>query len=208
MYKRLLVTAYMKSPVVANNELYLDGIIYRQVRRDMLGAGYYDLPRFAVQRGDVKVRLKIKRWRGSYLASMARLRGAVSRTTQFHKKTNQLRATHYVVPQRIYTNQKIYRDYRVPIDVTSLERITWVVVGDGEWIADVLSRVEAIGKKPSQGYGIVSAWTVEPTSIKGLRHFRLMGSVEKLGSYQLDKRTVNPPYATTHRTVPCVLQKF
>lgn len=207
MYKRLLITAYMRSPLVANDELYLDGILYRQVRRDTLGPDYYNLPRFATQPGGVKVRLNLKRERGSYLASMARLRQAVTKTTNFHKKTNQLRATQWVLPQRIYTNQKIYKDYRVPIDVTSLKRVTWVVVGDEDWLRETLAKVVAIGKKTAQGYGIVAAWAVEPTTIKGLRHFRILNGGSDLGSFTADQKTVNPPYSD-RRAVPCVLQRF
>lgn len=55
-----------------------------------------------------------------------------------------------------------FKGYRMPLTVFLVPELVWYVVGDGEEIRRLLGAVTAIGKKPSQGYGRVREWIVEP----------------------------------------------
>lgn len=56
-----------------------------------------------------------------------------------------------------------YRAYRMPMNVYLFaEPLTWYAVGDADSIRDLLTGVVAIGKKPSQGFGLIDRWEVEP----------------------------------------------
>lgn len=207
MYKRLEIIAHMATPVVVNDELYLDGILYGVQRRRELGDSYYNLPRFGLKPYGVKTRLPLKRLRGSYLCSMARFRDVTTYTNRYRKRTNELSATKWVEPKRIYTDQKVYKNYDIPLSVVTCSRIHWIVVGNEQAIRELLKSVTYIGKKQSQGYGKVTKWEIRPTNKKGLRHFRVYNPDGDLGSYAVDMKTVSPPYCNRKYNT-CVLQKF
>lgn len=54
-----------------------------------------------------------------------------------------------------------YKNYRMPVVVILADRLEWYCVGDIDGIRDLLNGVLAIGKKRSQGYGMVEEWIVE-----------------------------------------------
>lgn len=54
-----------------------------------------------------------------------------------------------------------YKAYRMPIPVQLVSEITWTAEGDAEEIRRLLRVVTHIGKKRSQGYGLVGEWIVE-----------------------------------------------
>jgi CRISPR type IV-associated protein Csf3 len=49
----------------------------------------------------------------------------------------------------------------MPVVVILADRLEWYCVGDIDGIRDLLNGVLAIGKKRSQGYGMVEEWIVE-----------------------------------------------
>lgn len=55
-----------------------------------------------------------------------------------------------------------YRAYRMPLVVQLFDRLTWYAVGDMALVRDLCSAVTNLGKKTSQGLGMVDYWEVEP----------------------------------------------
>lgn len=55
-----------------------------------------------------------------------------------------------------------YKAYRMPLVVQVFDRLVWHAVGNAEQVRELCSMVTHIGKKPSQGYGAVAEWIVEP----------------------------------------------
>lgn len=56
-----------------------------------------------------------------------------------------------------------FKGYNMPIFYLLAEEIRWCCVGDIQKVRDLLADVSSIGKKRSQGWGVVSKWTVEPS---------------------------------------------
>lgn len=62
---------------------------------------------------------------------------------------------------KVLVNAGRYKNYRMPIVVILTDKLEWYCVGDPDGIRDLLDGVAAIGKKRSQGYGLVDKWIVE-----------------------------------------------
>ena len=101
----------------------------------------------------------------------------------------------------------LYRNYRNPVVVRTVKgsKITFWAMGNPEAVSDLLSRIPAVGKKPSMGWGIVDGWTVEEAADDySLWHpeYGLMRPepVEKAdkraaqGRYPIMMYGVHPPY--------------
>jgi hypothetical protein len=54
-----------------------------------------------------------------------------------------------------------FKSYDLPIFLRNTNQIDWFVVGKQTDIADLLTSVTHIGKKRSQGYGLILGWTVQ-----------------------------------------------
>ena len=55
-----------------------------------------------------------------------------------------------------------YKAYRMPMVVQLYDRLTWYAVGDVDGARDLCSGMTHLGKKSSQGFGVVDYWEVEP----------------------------------------------
>lgn len=56
-----------------------------------------------------------------------------------------------------------FKGYNMPIFYLLAEEIRWCCVGDAGGVRDLLTRIDCIGKKRSQGWGVVREWTVDPS---------------------------------------------
>ncbi|MCL6479879.1 MAG: hypothetical protein K6T65_16025, partial [Peptococcaceae bacterium] len=63
---------------------------------------------------------------------------------------------------KIDTKSGKYKAYRMPLVVQLFDRLEWYAVGDTGAVLDLCQGVTHIGKKSSQGLGVVEYWTVEP----------------------------------------------
>jgi CRISPR type IV-associated protein Csf3 len=63
----------------------------------------------------------------------------------------------------VTVNSGQFKGYNMPVFYLLADEIRWYCVGEPALILDLLStHVGSVGKKRSQGWGLVSAWTVEP----------------------------------------------
>jgi len=54
-----------------------------------------------------------------------------------------------------------YKNYRIPLNILLIPEITWYLVGDKAEVERMVNQITHIGKKASQGLGLVREWTVE-----------------------------------------------
>jgi CRISPR type IV-associated protein Csf3 len=64
-----------------------------------------------------------------------------------------------------------FKNWRMPLNVILTPKMEWCIEGDEREITSLLSEVTHIGKKASQGLGIVKSWEVESTT-EDLTHLR------------------------------------
>lgn len=66
---------------------------------------------------------------------------------------------------RIDTAAGRLKGYQMPVFYLLASEIRWWCVGDAGRIQELLARVDCLGKKRSQGWGVVRAWKVEPADV-------------------------------------------
>jgi len=59
------------------------------------------------------------------------------------------------------TSQGQFKSYDMPLFLRTISRIDWFVVGEQETILRLLKNATHLGKKRSQGYGLVTSWTAQ-----------------------------------------------
>lgn len=201
-YKRYKVTATLKNSVVINGHLYLDGILsYARLKR-AIGDDIYNLPESP---DPIEIALPLSQKDEVYLCSKARLYRQVVQPNRWRKRFDSTKAEKYMEPKKVDTARGIHKNYDMPISVTVTPKISWIVVGDKKEIGLLLKEITHIGKKGSQGYGIVKKWSVELTDEKGERHFPVEeikeGDVAEFAAYK-------PPYWLPQNVKLCVIKDF
>lgn len=210
--QRLKITAKLKSNLIINDELYLDGIIYSAMRKKQLGADYYNLQRFGEMQGNSipKIKLPIQRKNKVYLASKACYKLQLEYVNWWRKRWDECSALEWCELKRIYTNQKTTKNYNYPIKVSILKNneIWWYCIGDKNKIEELLNKCHAIGKEQGQGYGIVDKWSIEESKHKGVRVFPVIYKRNIKKNEIIFKENFNPPYTRQDKKVDCVYRKF
>lgn len=101
-----------------------------------------------------------KQW--IWLASCALLPADAPMDTRWwHRRFGHARAEQVVgerLPATVYETHGPYRSYRVPLAVTMVDRLTWRVVGDLDPLLALCLRIDQLGRKRSQGEGVVLGW--------------------------------------------------
>ncbi|MEW8957845.1 MAG: hypothetical protein AB2448_01845 [Moorella sp. (in: firmicutes)] len=95
----------------------------------------------------------------------------------------------------------VFKAYRMPLNILLMPYLEWFVVGDMEELYSLLKNVVALGKKTSQGLGLVKEWEVtewdEDWSVLGPGN-RLMRPVLTLPQNAKNARRaiagIRPPY--------------
>lgn len=63
---------------------------------------------------------------------------------------------------RINNKSGKYKAYRMPLVIQIFDQLEWYAYGDRDGVYELLSSLTHIGKKTSQGLGLVDFWMVEP----------------------------------------------
>lgn len=109
----------------------------------------------------------------------------------WHKRFDQALGEDYVDFDgrrgKVDTGAGKYKGYRMPLTTVLIPKLEWYAVGDATEIRRLLSWVTHVGKKPSQGFGRVKRWLVEPWP-EDLSHLRAIPDPE--GNVQM---SVRPP---------------
>jgi hypothetical protein len=199
-YQRLKITAHLKSNIILNDMMFLDGILYATKRKE--NQDYYIMPRFTGKKENLNIRLPIKKKCNAYLASRAYYRQIKEYVDFFRRRFLEVDASEWMKKKRVYLDQKTTKNWNKPICVKCLKdnKVWWYVVGDKEEIQKLLNNVHYIGKECNQGFGRVVKWEIEPTNKKGSRVFP-----SKTGKITCGFR---PPYSNLKNKARCIIHRF
>jgi CRISPR type IV-associated protein Csf3 len=127
-----------------------------------------------------------------WAASFAFGQPVMEEVVYWHKRFDAMQAETYVDFGKsrgvVDTKSGHYKAYRMPLCVFLVPEFTWYVVGDQIEIKKLLDLKTHIGKKPSQGYGRVREWIIEPAE-EDLSHVRPIPDPNGA-----DEWGIRPPY--------------
>jgi CRISPR type IV-associated protein Csf3 len=165
----LKVTAYLQTGQVVSTDGYLplDSILaaaWMQKNRpdlfynDGMKAKEILIPELPFQKENIN-----SQW--FWACSFAQYEKQAETVAYWHKRFDAILAEKHVDfgKKRGAVNVKSakYKNYRMPMVNIITEKIEWYCVGDLEQVKELVNMITAIGKKRSQGYGLVDEWTVE-----------------------------------------------
>jgi CRISPR type IV-associated protein Csf3 len=164
------ITAHLRTGVMADAYLPLDGILYANHIRRAFGPEEVTLPGDMAQWGGGHTGLPLQRkmehgiW--FYACSFADWGEAwIDDRGFWTKRFDQQYADIIDFEKRrgvVTTAEGKYKGYQMPIFTRHALHVHWYAVGNLERVADLLCDVTHIGKKGAQGYGRVNGWAVEP----------------------------------------------
>lgn len=207
--KRLKITAELKSNPIINSDLYLDGILYAMARKKQMGSDYYNLPRFGKQNIE-KIVLPLVRKNKVYLASKACYKVKKEYINRWRKRWNELSAGRWCENKRVYINQKITKNYDMPVNVTIVKnnKVWWYCIGDKNVIQELLNMSYYIGKEGNQGYGQVKKWIIEESDHKGVRSFPVIDEKNLPKNEIVKYGCCYPPYSRVDKKLKYVIRSF
>jgi CRISPR type IV-associated protein Csf3 len=166
----LRVRAYLRTPVIADRQLPLDGILLYQAHRDKDGPQAATIPGDYSCQGVSTLPLDIvhpgrRNW--YYRCSWAQWSHEVEGHDYWNKRFDTSFANLVDFGDRrgkVIIEQGKYKAYHMPVFYRAALWVDWYCVGDKAEIEFLLSTVTHIGKKSAQGWGRVTRWEFEPTS--------------------------------------------
>lgn len=205
-YSNLMVRAWLRTPVVSDEWLPLDGILfYQHVRNDLgrqdvtvPGASLMEQPKGETMRGG-RLPLDIVHARDWYYrCSWAQWGPHADGQDHWSKRFDM--PLSYLIDfagrrGKVETKSGAYKGYRMPVYYRSALWVMWYCVGDEQRIEELLSTVNHIGKKTAQGWGRVRRWGVvsmdadysvqqDGRLMRGVPVYHLPGGFErKIGNY-------------------------
>lgn len=89
----------------------------------------------------------------------------------------------------VETRKGKFKNARVPLSIILTQKIEWYAVGEMQEVKSLLSYINKIGKKGSQGIGLVKEWIVE--EIEQEQCLLLRAIPDPNGLYEM---SIQPPY--------------
>lgn len=171
----LRITANFQTPVICDDRLPLDGIIFYQVMRERYGfesstqAGVAALADGVDKRDWMPFDVHYKNVNGEnfwyYACSFARWVGTVAEGRDHWVKRFDQQFSDVIDFQgkrgKVVTQHGKYKGYRMPVFTRHVLAARWYCVGDRRELERLLPHVQSVGKKTSQGYGVVRDWQIE-----------------------------------------------
>ncbi|MCC6147422.1 MAG: hypothetical protein IT308_07635 [Anaerolineaceae bacterium] len=169
----LQITAWLRTAVISDAWLPLDGILlYQQTRRDLgaqevtvPGGSLLEEPKGEALKGG---RLPLAYVHGKewyYRCSWAEWGPYVEGKDYWNKRFDvgfadlvDFRGRR----GRVIIEQNAYKAYHMPVFYRSALWVRWYCVGDPGKIGDLLTCLTHVGKKTAQGWGQVLRWEIEP----------------------------------------------
>lgn len=170
-YQPIKITAYLRCGVITDAYLPIDGVLYYQACRDAYGPETLTLPGDSMSGvGEVPLMLQRRNLSAEtpwyYAASFAQWNGTVAQGTDHWNKRFDMSLAHLVDFQgkrgKVIVEQGEFKAYHMPIHYRHALSVSWYVVGDIDWVREMLSTVTHLGKKTAQGWGAVARWEIEP----------------------------------------------
>ena len=150
----LKITAKMASPVVINHDLMLDTLLITKKAVELkLDAQTLD-PLKPLEVQDI-----VQYFGDIPLCSKAFFEGVDSKNV-YYKRFDEDNE-YFADTKKIKIGSGKYKNYANTLKVTDVAEIVFYAKGNKSEIERILSWVYALGKKESQGYGIIREWSVE-----------------------------------------------
>ena len=166
-FKPYEITLHLKTPAALYDSLHLDGLLAKAVVENSLqgepleaSAEPYWLPLPLRQRWTADTGLPL--WAST---DFYPIETDTVESTFWHKRTispDFLPKTRNGKPMNIRPTQGAVKEYRIPLPLHSSLKWRATFEGDGTVVADLLQRISSIGKKRSQGYGLIELWELQP----------------------------------------------
>lgn len=179
-FETLQVTARLRSGVICDEYLPLDGILFYQAMRERYGPRDYSLPGSNVGVEEIDPRRAVMplalrfaerdRAQWWYACSFAHAADGNPRwwlaegQDHWNKRfDNQLSDMVDFGKRRgkVIVEKGQYRAYHMPVYYRVASEIVWWLVGDKASVEHLLGTVTHVGKKQAQGWGRVAEWHVE-----------------------------------------------
>jgi hypothetical protein len=164
----LRVRAWLRTGVVADKYLPLDGVLLYQAHRDKDGPQVATIPGNYSCQGVSTLPLAIEhpgRRNWYYRCSWAQWSQDVEGRDHWNKRFDTSFASLVDFGGRrgkIIIEQGKYKAYHMPVFYRAALWVEWYCVGDRAEIEHLLSTVTHIGKKGTQGWGRALRWEIEP----------------------------------------------
>jgi len=183
----LLVTAWLRDPIILDRNQPLDGILaatiietpelrekdrhYRHFRRNVGKYGEASARAYWASKGwELPAHpyfIPLKVWGMGhghglwvYCSSWATVQGE-SGVTYFNSHFDIELAERFHLRGKVSTGKGELKSEHIPLQYTVTEKLSWYVLGWKEEIEKILSVTYALAKKRNRGYGGVRKWTVE-----------------------------------------------
>ena len=164
----LRIRAHLRTPVIADEQMPLDGILLYQAHRDLGGPQVATIPGDYSCRGVSTLPLDIvypgrRNW--YYRCSWASWSHDVEGRDYWNKRFDTSYASLVDFGNRrgkVIIEQGKYKAYHMPVFYRAALWVEWYAIGDKAEIEHLLSTVTHIGKKAAQGWGRVTRWDIEP----------------------------------------------
>jgi len=208
MLNRLKITAYFRTPVLINHPPYLDGILLSVMLKKDNPDLYWNGKELNKNRNtEIPFIAKIDNVNA---CSFAKYKVEGIQICKWRKRFEIDKAEKYMnITKNVYLTMGKYKNYNMPIKIQNIPKMEWIIIGDKKKIEKYLFSIIGIGKKQSQGWGIIREWEIEETTQKGERHFPLINKTMKNGIYGgVSYCSYRPSYYYKDNFSLCVIRKF
>lgn len=164
----LRVRAWLRTGIVCDKYMPLDGVLLYQAHRDAFGPQDVTIPGEYTPTGQIStlplgiVHPGRRNW--YYQCSWAQWSHEVEGRDHWNKRFDSQFAHLVDFGNRrgkVIIEQGQYKSYHMPIFYRAALWIEWYCVGDAQRIGHLLSTVTHLGKKACQGWGRVYRWEIE-----------------------------------------------
>jgi CRISPR type IV-associated protein Csf3 len=208
-FKRYKITAYLKTPIFINNNLYADGFLHHASCRHWLGRNYYNLTiNESKEFGLSSIKLPIMESRGSYLASKIIFESKKTFTSHWRKRFDEMQALKYAKQKNVNTVSGKYKAYNMPIQLELVEKAEFIVVADLKCLIKLLQRIKNLGKKTNLGFGKIEKWTIEETEQEAKRSFEVPNQKVKSWMKEIYYGRAKPSYHNPSDLKLCYIDKM
>lgn len=163
----LHIRAYLRSGVVADKYLPLDGVLLYQAHRAALGVQLFTIPGEYSAQGGCTLPLGIVhpgKGKWYYQCSWAQWSHDIEGRDHWNKRFDSGLAVTLVDfagrRGKVIIEQGRYKSYHMPLFYRAALWVEWYALGDAAEIGHLLSTVTHLGKKRSQGWGRVYRWEI------------------------------------------------
>lgn len=101
-----------------------------------------------------------------YYACSSPIHAGAEHVSHFHRRFDDQHERYLDAGKRRLINTKSgrYKSYRLTAVKRLASSVSWFVLGNGDAIRNLLSQIDAIGKKRAHGDGLVLEWQVQPST--------------------------------------------